>query len=125
MATRAESLGTSEHQCRAVSHTRSTDRLHSWRQLGRDSIRNKLLAARALATAAMGVGIGRYRGKSHLASMLMLQALDAAHAQDITGARHPTGRLSTVPAELLKGQDLHQNLRMQQKRSPRPSKPQR
>ena len=43
MATRAESLGTSEKRCRAVSHTRSTDRLHSWRQLGRGSIRNKLL----------------------------------------------------------------------------------
>ena len=58
----------------------------------------------------MGVGIGRYRGKSHLASMLMLQVLDAAHAQDITGARHPTGRLSAVPAELPDGQDLHKLL---------------
>ncbi len=28
----------------------------------------------------------------------MVQAMDAAHAQDITRAQHPTGRLSTVPA---------------------------
>jgi len=33
----------------------------------------------------------------------MAQALDAAHAQDITQAQHPTGRLSAVPAELLDG----------------------
>jgi hypothetical protein len=30
----------------------------------------------------------------------MVQALDAAHAQDIARAQHPTGRLSVVPAEL-------------------------
>ena len=59
----------------------------------------------------MGVGIGRYRGKSHLASMLMLQALDAGHAEDIARALHPTGRLSAMPAELLDGQDRHKLLR--------------
>jgi hypothetical protein len=31
-------------------------------------------------------------------------ALDAAHAQDITRAQHPTGRLSAVPAVLIDGQ---------------------
>ena len=40
----------------------------------------------------------------------MVQALDAAHAQDITRAQHPTGRLSAVPAELLEGQDRHKLL---------------
>ena len=40
----------------------------------------------------------------------MLQALDAAHAQDITQTQHPTGRLSAVPAELLDGQDRHKLL---------------
>ena len=30
----------------------------------------------------------------------MVQALDAAHAQDIARAQHPTGGLSAVPAEL-------------------------
>ena len=30
----------------------------------------------------------------------MVQAMDAAHAQDIARAQHPTGRLSAVPAEL-------------------------
>jgi len=30
----------------------------------------------------------------------MVQAQDAAHAQDITRAQHPTARLSAVPAEL-------------------------
>jgi hypothetical protein len=30
----------------------------------------------------------------------MVQALDAAHAQDIARAQYPTGRLSAVPAEL-------------------------
>ena len=40
----------------------------------------------------------------------MVQALDAAHAQDITRAQHPTGRLSAVPAELLDGQDRHKLL---------------
>ncbi|MEY4807478.1 MAG: hypothetical protein RLZZ206_1867 [Cyanobacteriota bacterium] len=35
----------------------------------------------------------------------MVQGLDAAHAQDIARAQHPTGRLSAVPAELLDGQD--------------------
>ena len=38
----------------------------------------------------------------------MVQALDAAHAQDIARAQHPTGRLSAVPAELPDGQDRHQ-----------------
>jgi hypothetical protein len=33
----------------------------------------------------------------------MMQALDAAHAQDIARAQHPTGRLSAMPAELLVG----------------------
>jgi len=28
----------------------------------------------------------------------MVQSLDAAHAQDIARAQHPTGRLSAVPA---------------------------
>ena len=40
----------------------------------------------------------------------MVQALDAAHAQDITRAQHPTGRMSAVPAELLEGQDRHKLL---------------
>ncbi len=31
----------------------------------------------------------------------MVQALDGGHAQDITRAQHPTGRLSALPAELL------------------------
>jgi hypothetical protein len=31
----------------------------------------------------------------------MVQALDVAHAEDITRAQHPTGRLSAVPAELV------------------------
>ena len=30
----------------------------------------------------------------------MVQALDAAHAEDIARAQHPTGRLPAVPAEL-------------------------
>jgi hypothetical protein len=30
----------------------------------------------------------------------MMKALDAAHAQDIARAQHPTGKLSAVPAEL-------------------------
>jgi hypothetical protein len=33
----------------------------------------------------------------------MVQALDAAHAQDIARAPHPTGSLSAVPAELRDG----------------------
>jgi hypothetical protein len=41
----------------------------------------------------------------------MVQALDADHAQDITRAQHPKGRLSAVPAELLDGQDRHKPLR--------------
>ena len=41
----------------------------------------------------------------------MVQALDAAHAQDIARAQHPTGRLSAVPAELLDCQDRHKLLR--------------
>ncbi|MFM6127780.1 MAG: hypothetical protein ACKPBV_03340 [Sphaerospermopsis kisseleviana] len=40
----------------------------------------------------------------------MLQALDAAHAQDIARAQNPTGRLSGVPAGLLDGQDRHKLL---------------
>jgi len=40
----------------------------------------------------------------------MVQALDAAHAQGIARAEHPTGRLSAVPAELLDGQDHHKLL---------------
>jgi hypothetical protein len=40
----------------------------------------------------------------------MVQALDAAHAQDISRAQHSTGRLSAVPAELLDGQDRHKLL---------------
>ena len=40
----------------------------------------------------------------------MVQALDVAHAEDITRAQHPTGRLSAVPAELLDGQDRHKLL---------------
>ena len=40
----------------------------------------------------------------------VVQALDAAHAQDIARAQHPTGRLSAVPAELLDGQDRHKLL---------------
>ena len=41
----------------------------------------------------------------------MVQALDAAHAQDIARAQHPSGRLSAVPAELVEGQDRHKLLR--------------
>ena len=40
----------------------------------------------------------------------IVQALDAAHAQDITRAQHPAGRLSAVPAELLDGVDRHKLL---------------
>ena len=40
----------------------------------------------------------------------MVQALYVDHAQDITRAQHPTGRLSEVPAELLDGQDHDQLL---------------
>ena len=40
----------------------------------------------------------------------VVQALDADHAQDITRAQHPKGRLSAVPAELLDGQDRHKLL---------------
>lgn len=40
----------------------------------------------------------------------MVHALDAAHAQDIARAQHPTGRLSVVPAELLDGLDRHKLL---------------
>ena len=36
--------------------------------------------------------------------------LDAAHAQGITRAQHPTGRLSAVLAELLEDHDLHKLL---------------
>ena len=43
--------------------------------------------------------------------LLAASTLDAAHAQDITRAHHPTGRLSAVPAELLDGQDRHKLLR--------------
>jgi hypothetical protein len=41
----------------------------------------------------------------------MVQAMDAAHAQDIARAQHPTGRLSAVPAELLDGKEHHKLLR--------------
>lgn len=41
----------------------------------------------------------------------MVQALDAAHAEDITRSQHPTARLSAVAAELLEGQDRHKLLR--------------
>ena len=40
----------------------------------------------------------------------MVQAMDAAHAQDIARAKHPTGRLSAVPAERLDGQNRHKLL---------------
>ncbi len=40
----------------------------------------------------------------------MVWALDAAHAEDITRAQHPSGRLSVVPAELLDSQDRHKLL---------------
>ena len=49
-------------------------------------------------------------GQHHDFGIEMVQALDAAHAQDITRAQHPTGRLSAVPAELLDGQDRHKLL---------------
>ncbi|MCP9823314.1 hypothetical protein [Cyanobium sp. L1E-Cus] len=41
----------------------------------------------------------------------MVQALEAAHAQDIAKAQHPTGSLSAIPAELLDGQDRRKLLR--------------
>ena len=40
----------------------------------------------------------------------MVQAMDQEHALDISRARHATGRLSTVPAELLDGLDRHRLL---------------
>jgi hypothetical protein len=43
--------------------------------------------------------------------IVMVQALDAAHAEDITRAQHPTGRLSAVLAELLDDQNRHKLLR--------------
>jgi len=56
----------------------------------------------------MGVGIGRYSVKLHLASLLMVQSLDnARHGQDIARAQHTSG----VQAELLDGQDRHKLLR--------------
>ena len=42
--------------------------------------------------------------------IVMVQALDCAHAQDIARAHHPTGWLSAVPAELLDGVDRHKLL---------------
>ena len=39
-------------------------------------------------------------GQHHDFGIEMVQALDAAHAQDIAREQHPTGRLSAVPAEL-------------------------
>ena len=39
-------------------------------------------------------------GQHHDFGIEMVQALDAAHAQGIARAQHPTGRLSAVPAEL-------------------------
>ena len=41
----------------------------------------------------------------------MVQALEAANAQDITRAQLPKGRVSALPAELLDGQDRHKLLR--------------
>lgn len=41
----------------------------------------------------------------------MVQALDAAHAQDIARAQQPPGLLSAVQAEQLDGQDRHELLR--------------
>ena len=49
-------------------------------------------------------------GQHHDFGIEMVQALDAAHAQDIARVQHPTGRLSAVPAELLDGQDRHKLL---------------
>ena len=49
-------------------------------------------------------------GQHHDFGIEMVQALDAAHAQDIARSQHPTGRLSAVPAELLDGQDRHKLL---------------
>ena len=43
-----------------MSHTRSTDRLHSWRQLGRGSIRNKLLAPVGSIVSVQGNNKDRY-----------------------------------------------------------------
>ena len=40
----------------------------------------------------------------------MVQAMDAADAEEITRAQHPSGRLSAVPAELLNGQGRHKLL---------------
>ena len=40
----------------------------------------------------------------------IVQALDVPHAEDITRAQHPTGRLSAAPAELLNGVDRHKLL---------------
>lgn len=40
----------------------------------------------------------------------MVQALDAAHAEDIARAQYPSGRFSAVPAELLDGKDRHKLL---------------
>ncbi len=62
---------------------------------------------------------GRLRGHTQLCSFFsdsagfgieIVQALDAAHAEDIARAQHPTGRLSAVPAELLDGKDRHKLL---------------
>ena len=41
----------------------------------------------------------------------LVQSLDAAHAQHIARAQHPTGRLQVTPADLLDCQDRHKLLR--------------
>ena len=40
----------------------------------------------------------------------VVMAFDAGHAREIARAQHATGRLSSVPAELLDGQDRHKLL---------------
>ena len=48
----------------------------------------------------------------------MVQALDVPHAEDITRAQHPAGRLSAVPAELHDGQEHQKFPRTRIKCSP-------
>jgi hypothetical protein len=40
----------------------------------------------------------------------MVQALDAAHARDITQPQQPSGRLSALPVQLLDVKDRHKRL---------------
>jgi hypothetical protein len=68
-------------------------------------------------TGHIGAGVfSRWAGhctslsQHHGFGIEIVQALDAAHAQDITRAQHPAGRLSAVPAELLDGVDRHKLL---------------